>query len=307
VTALPAWPDPAPPWLDRTSYPFEGRLFTLPEGRLHVVDEGPRADPTPSGPLLFVHGTPEWSFGWRTPIRALATERRCVAPDLLGFGLSDKPPKADYRPERQAERIEALIDRLDLDRITLVVHDFGGPIGLAFAQRHPERVRGIVILNSWLWPLDGERRYRTAAALLGGPLGRLLYLRANVSPRVMLPTAVADRRRSLPPNVMRHYLGPFPDAASRHGPWSYARALLGSTPFYRALWEGRASLAAIPTLLLWGMRDPAFGPRELARMQEALPHAAAVHLDDVGHFPQEEAPERLLLHLEAFLARSEQR
>jgi haloalkane dehalogenase len=289
-----------PAWLDRDLYPFRGRTYALPEGRMYVVDEGSAVHEGP--PLLFVHGTPEWSFGWRGLIRALSPERRCVAPDLLGFGLSDKPPDADYRPERQADRLEALIDHLGLDTVTLIVHDFGGPIGLAFAERHPERVRGIVALNSWMWPLDGERRFRLTGALFGSALGRLLYLRANLSPRVLLPSAVADRRRSLPPTVMRHYLGPFPDAASRHALWGYARALLGSTAFYQQLWQHRAALADTPVLLLWGMRDPAFGAAELTRMERALPQAITVRLDNVGHFPQEEAPEKLLPPLEAFLA-----
>ena len=119
---------PIPPWLDRTAYPFEHRYLDVPAGRMHYIDEG-------SGdPVLFVHGTPSWSFEFRGLVRSLAPSRRCVAPDHLGFGLSSRPPTFPYTPEAHATTLDAFVDRLGLRSFTLVVHDFGGPIGLPSAS-----------------------------------------------------------------------------------------------------------------------------------------------------------------------------
>jgi pimeloyl-ACP methyl ester carboxylesterase len=112
-------PDPVPPWVDRVGYPFVSRFVALPAGRLHYVDEG-------SGePILFVHGTPTWSYEWRHLIRVLSPGWRCVAPDLLGFGLSDRPQGVAYSPEVHAAVLAAFVERLRLERFTLVVHDYG--------------------------------------------------------------------------------------------------------------------------------------------------------------------------------------
>src|SRR5262249_47883068 len=117
-----------PAWLDRHAYPFEHRWFTLGSGaRVHYVDEG-------TGPtLLFVHGTPTWSFEWREQIKALAPSFRCVALDLVGMGLSDRPADFAYTPEAHAAALSEFVNGLDLQDFTLIVHDFGGPIGLPLA------------------------------------------------------------------------------------------------------------------------------------------------------------------------------
>src|SRR5690349_10562936 len=134
-----------PVWLDRQAYPFTPRRLKLAAGTVSYLDEG-RGDP-----LLFVHGTPTWSFEYRHLIRALAPRHRCIAPDHLGFGLSERPADLPYTPEAHARVLAEFVDKLGLGRFTLVVHDFGGPIGLPLALDHPERVRGLVLLNTWMW------------------------------------------------------------------------------------------------------------------------------------------------------------
>ena len=113
-----------PAWLDRSVYPFAHSYARLEAGTMHYVDEGEGET------LLFVHGTPTWSFLYRDMIQALSKNHRCVAIDHLGFGLSEKPEKFSGLPEDHAENLAAFIKKLDLRDITLVVHDFGGPIGL---------------------------------------------------------------------------------------------------------------------------------------------------------------------------------
>jgi haloalkane dehalogenase len=117
----------------RAEYPFESRWFATPAGSIHYLDEGPRDAP----PLLMLHGNPTWSFYFRRLVRAFSREFRCVVPDHLGCGLSDKPRDWRYDLEGHATNLEQLVLDLDLSRITLVLHDRGGPIGLGFARRHP--------------------------------------------------------------------------------------------------------------------------------------------------------------------------
>lgn len=279
-----------PSWLDRQLYPFTGRTFATREGRMHYLDEGT------GRPILFVHGTPSWSFEWRHAIAALRGTARCIAPDHLGFGLSDKPADAGYKPEDHARRLLALVRALDLRELTLVVHDFGGPIGLPVLLEEPQRVRALVVVNSWAFAHAHVPRIRNLSRLVASPLGRFLYLWLNASPRVILPSSFARRER-LPRAVHRHYLAPFARRAERIAPWVLGRELAGSEAYYASLWERLATRGRVPASLVWGERDPAFGPAYLARWVEAFPDARVHALPDVGHFPQEEAPEQLLAAL----------
>jgi haloalkane dehalogenase len=287
-----------PAWLDRTAYPFTTRRVTLSGGEaLHCVDEGA------GSVVLLVHGTPTWSFEWRHLIRALAPAHRCIAPDHLGFGLSDRPPGADYSPEAHAARLRELVVQLDLRNITLVVHDFGGVIGLPLAVEEPSRVSRIVVLNSWMWDLGDDPGVRRVGRLFGGALGRFLYERVNFSLRVITPAAYADRKR-LTRAVHAQYLAPFADARSRGLVlWPLARSLGSTSAHGERSWSRRAALANVPALVLWGTRDPALKAHHLARWREALPHAEVVTLD-AGHWPHEEMPEAVSKEVAAFLAAS---
>ena len=263
---------------------------------MHYVDEG-------SGePVLFVHGTPTWSFEWRHVIRALRANWRCIAPDLMGFGLSDRPREFSYTPEAHAEALAEFVRRLDPGPLTLVVHDYGGPIGLPVCLRDPERVTRLVLINTWMWSFRGDAGMERKARVAGGPVGRWLYRWANFSLRVLMPTAYGDRRK-LTPEIHRQYLDRFPDRWSRGTVlWALARALLGSSDYFDSLWAQREKLRGRPTLMLWGMRDPAFRPDQLARWRDALPEARVVELAEAGHWPHEEVPERVVEELRKFLA-----
>lgn len=283
-----------PPWLDTNEYPFAHHYFPLPAGRMHYVDEGS------GSPVVFVHGTPTWSFLYRKLIKRLAAEHRCLAMDHLGFGLSDRPAGFPSTPKAHADNLEAFLEGLGLAGITLVVHDFGGPIGLAYALRHPEKVARLVIMNTWMWSLRGDSRYAIAGALFGSPLGRLLYERFGFSARVMAPSA-AKSPAELPPAVHRHYLRALPDPRSRHGTWVLARELIGSSHWYDGLWRQRGVIAGKPALLLWGLRDPAFGQAALARWYEVFPNARVVTFPEVGHFVPEAAGEEAAAAIATFI------
>ena len=289
-----------PAWLDRTLYPFATRSFDTPHGRMSYVDEG-------EGPtVLLVHGTPTWSFLYRSLITTLASRHRVIAADHLGFGLSDKPPDAPYRPRDHAARLGTLIDSLGLSDITLVVHDFGGPIGLGAALERMDRIERVIVMNTFLWPLESDRSIRRAGRVAGSWVGRLLYRYLNFSVKVLLPAGLADRS-ALTPHLRAQYAGPFGTPDERTGTWAFARALLGESEWYARLWNRRAELSAVPMLLAWGMKDPAFGPGYLARWREAFPHAHARTFDSSGHFVPEEAPRELSVAVEDFITRTRRR
>lgn len=276
-------------------FPFASHYVQLVEGRVHCVDEG--AGP----PVVFVHGTPSWSYEWRHVIAVLASHNRCIAPDLLGFGLSDRPRDFSYTPEAHADVIKRVVDALALDQFTLIVHDFGGPIALPIALDNPGRVSRLVVLNSWMWSFRDDRQMQQKGRIGGGRLGRFLYRYANLSLRGLMPYAYGDRRK-LTPAIHQAYLDRFPDAWSRGAVlWPLARAINGSADFYDSLWARRARLADVAALLIWGMKDRAFPPYFLERWRTVLPHAHVAELPDAGHWPQEEAPGEVTAAIADFL------
>lgn len=292
-----------PSWVDQELYPFTDRWITVGrEGTIHYVDEGPPEGTPSAGTLVFAHGTPTWSFEWRQLIRALSPAYRCVAPDHLGFGLSERPMTAEYTPEAHARRFHLWMDVLGLQDVTLIVHDYGGPIALPFAIAEPRRVRRLVVMNSWMWSFEDDREMERKARFASGRFGLFLYRQFNASLKLITPSAYADRKK-LTKRIHGQLLAPFVGIDSRERVlWALAYALLGSSAHYASLWERRAALADIPSLIVWGTLDPAFPVRYLARWREALPHGEVVELP-VGHWPQEEAPEETLAAVRAFLER----
>ena len=274
-------------WLDTALYPFATKRFATAHGSMSYVDEG-------SGPaVLFVHGTPSWSFEWRTVIAAVSREHRCIAPDHLGFGLSDKPADAPLAPEDHALRLRALVEALDLSDFTLVVHDFGGPIGLPLALELAHRVKRVIVVNSFMWSHAEDPTVLRIDRFVRSFLGRFLYRFMNVSPRVLLPASFADKKR-LTKRLHRQYVAPFARRAEREAPYALARALMGSSAFYDALWARRSELARLPMTIVWGERDPAFGEQHLQRWIQAYPGAEVVRVPDAGHFVAEERPDVLV-------------
>ena len=285
--------------------------IALTEGEMHYVDEG--AGP----PILFVHGTPTNSYEYRHLIAALSKRFRCIAPDHLGFGESSRPQSFAYTPEAHAAVLKEFVERLDLRDLTLVVHDFGGPIALPLAVGSADwgvesiphsplpaphsPVTRVIILNSWAWPLDDDPKMARGAKFIGGAAGRFLYRYANASLRLIMPSAYGDKKK-LTRAIHRRYLDVFRDRDARvlvlH---ALARALLGSRAHYQSLLDRIERLRDVPVLIVWGMKDSAFQPYQLERWQHLLPTAQVAKIDGAGHWPHEEEPGRVIAAIEGFL------
>lgn len=289
-----------PEWLDRQAFPFKARFLETRFGRVHYVDEGPRGGEV----VLLVHGTPSWSFEFRHLIPVLARTRRVIAVDHLGFGLSDRPADFPYTPEAHTLVLREVIERLALTRFALAVHDYGGPIALPIAVAEPTRISSLVLMNTWFWSLETDREFLRVARFAASFVGRFLYRWFNASLRLIMPSAYADRRR-LTPRIHGQYLAPFRLRADRvRVLWTLARSLVTSSPSFGKIWDGRARLGSIPSLVVWGLGDAALKPYMLERVRAALPHARVETLPGVGHWPQEEAPDEVARLLDGFLPHS---
>lgn len=274
-------------WVNRDLFPFQSRFIEIEGHQMHYVDEG-------EGPvILFSHGTPEWSFGWRDLIKGLRGQFRCVAPDLLGMGLSDKPADADYGCAAHAARLEVFIQHLGLRDICIVANDFGLAIALSYAIRHPESVRHIAIFNGWMWRLDTDRHYSGPAKVMDTWLGRLAYLRFNFPVNTIMPAAFGDKKK-LPPEVHRHYKMAWPNAATRTALYAFAGELLRANAWWDALWQQRHVLDDKLRLIFWGMKDSFVPPYELEKWVQAFPKAEVFRCAEAGHFVQEEAPDLMI-------------
>lgn len=268
-------------WIDRQEYPFESHYLPLEMGRLHYLDEGHGA------PIVMVHGNPAWSFLYRHFVKGLSPEHRCIAPDHIGFGLSDKPHDWSYHPADHARNLHALIEHLGLRDITLVVQDWGGPIGLSYALNKPENVTNLVIMNTWMWPVDDDWYYRAFSGFMGGPLGRFFIKRFNFFVNGVMKLATADKSK-MSEAVHRHYVQPLANPADRKGCWILPREIIASTDWLTELWEQREKIVDKPVLILWGLKDIAFREKELQTWQQLFASVQVHRLEGVGHFVQEE-------------------
>lgn len=282
-------------WINHTLFPFTLHHYGHKDGTMTYVDEGQGAV------ILCVHGTPTWSLLWRHAIAHLSQRYRVISIDHLGFGASDKPTDADYTLAGHARRIHDFINHLNLSDIVLVVHDYGGPIGLADVLQRPSLYRGIVVLNSFLWPFRGEFTIPHAARLLHSRLGRYLYLQHNLSPRWLIPN-VFGNKALLDPAVHQQYQAPFARPDQRHALWACVQELDHATPWLEHLWQRRNVLADIPATIVWGDRDPVYGPHFLRQWQRVMPHAPVTHVAAAGHFVQEEAPEAYVNAIERMMS-----
>jgi pimeloyl-ACP methyl ester carboxylesterase len=281
------------------TFPFEARYLSAGDATLHYIDEGP-AD---ARPLLFVHGNPTWSYMWRQPIARLHAEgHRCVAFDHMGFGRSDKPPRLSaYSLQRHVDNALALIDALDLGDVTLVAHDWGGPIGLGALLERADRLRAVVLMNTWAWELPSFlppflREFRTEG------LGEILALAGNLFVE-SIPGAMA--RRDPDPVMMEAYRAPFPDYWSRAGTLAFQREIPlterdRSAPLMASIHEGLPDVS-VPVKLVWGMRDPVFQPVFLEQWCELFPNAETVELADASHYLVEDSPDEVTGAIEDFL------
>ena len=283
----------------RVEYPFDSHFMTTGSGhKLHYVDEGE------GQPFLFVHGNPTWSFFFRKLIRHFSPSMRCVAADHIGCGLSDKPQDFAYRLEQHIEHLEQLVLELDLKNIRLLVHDWGGAIGMGVAGRPPERFSEIVVSNTAAFR---SQRMPWLLKIAKMPhIGQFLIRRFNAFAGLTptLGTAEPSRMTTL---AKQGFLLPYDSWEHRIATYRFVAdiPLEEGHPSYATLTqveENLEKLKELPILLLWGEKDWVFTPHFMARFQEFFPEARACSYPDCGHLLIEEKPGRVIEEIEAYFS-----
>lgn len=274
-----------PAWLDRSLYPFESRFIRVEGAPVHYVDEG-------SGPiLLMLHGNPTWSFVYRNLILGLRDRFRCIAIDYPGFGLSGTPAGFGFTPAEHARVVEEVVTRLDLCDATMMIQDWGGPIGCAVAVRQPERFSAFVVGNTSAWP-KADLGTQVFSRVLGSRVGQSLITRRNLFVEKILPMGV--RRRALSDEVMAAYRGPFSTRESRRPTAVFPREIVASRAFLAEVAAGLSALADRPALIVWPTNDFAFGDAERRRWEALFGDHRTITLDGAGHYIQEDAAEEII-------------
>jgi haloalkane dehalogenase len=277
--------------IDYELFPVEHRFLDLDGARIHYVDEG-------SGEtLLLLHGNPAWCFLYRKIIAVLRPDFRCVALDYPGYGMSDAALGYGFTPREHSVVVERFVDRLGLRDLTIMVQDWGGPIGFGLAGRRPELVRRFIIGNTFAWPLDGERRIRFFSALMGGSVARALTWAFNFVPRFFFWRGFA---KPLPREVRAMYLAPWGARGRREASVVGPHQLIAASDFLNLVQAGLSRLSDRPALIVWGRKDFAFREAEATRFAKLFPRNRLIFYDDAAHFLQEDVGEGIAAAFKEF-------
>jgi cis-3-alkyl-4-acyloxetan-2-one decarboxylase len=282
-----------PEWLHEL-YPFRTRTIELGPYRMSFVDEG-RAD---APALLLLHGNPTWSFLFRQLIQQASPRRRVIAPDLIGFGLSDKPREQEYHTlERHIENLSMLVEALELRDITLVGHGWGGPVAMGYAAQHADNIARLALCSTWALPVADAHRVKLPLRIRlanSGGIGRFLESLLNLS-----MSAWVSSRAFLPPSdwTVEGYKYPFPTMASRAAIGAFSRMFFdpseGDRATMKRTYEGLKRVTA-PADILVGETDPLKTKLPAYLMRDALPNAhEPVFVAKASHLIPEDAPQAL--------------
>lgn len=283
-------------------YPFQGNYHeVLPGIRMHYLDEGA------GDPVVMVHGNPSWSFYYRNLVRALSPTHRTIVPDHVGCGLSDKPGDAayTYTLSQRVDDLESLLDSLDIrENITLVVHDWGGMIGMTYATRYPERIARIVILNTGAFHLPASKGFPLPLRLArDSKLGAMLVSRFNAFSRTAAHVCVTTPMSS---DIAAAYVAPYNSPENRIATLRFVQdiPLKPGDRTYEVVSETQeklGELAHLPILICWGAKDFVFDRHFLARWKEIYPQAKVVEFGDAGHYVLEDRASEIEALVKEFL------
>ena len=284
-------------------YDYPAATLRRPGGDLAYVDVGT------GDPVVFVHGNPTWGFHFRALVNDLKRDHRCIAIDHLGCGRSAKPTldQYDFKLKSRVDDLEALLDSLGVsENVTLVVHDWGGMIGCAWAARHPRRLKRLICLNTGAFPLPAAKPMPWSLRLgRSTRLGAWLILKRNLFCKLAAKWCVA--RRPLPPAVRAAYLEPHDTPAHRLSVLQFVQTIPLSEAdegfgIVRSTGEALGRFG-VPTLLLWGLKDFVFDRHFLDEFRRRVPHAEWRAWGDCGHYLLEDAPGEVVAAAREFLGR----
>ena len=279
----------------RSLFDVDHKFLDLPSGaRIHYVDEG-------TGPtLLFLHGNPSWSFQWRELIQGLRGSYRCVALDYPGFGWSEGPQGFGFTPREESLVVEEFVDRLQLRDLTLVMQDWGGPIGIGFAERRPELVKGFVLGSTWAWPTDASTPRGKFSVIAGGPIGEFVQVNFDGFASLGMKNGIV---RASAPGVLDTYLKPFRPLDRRGIAGFYPGQITAANDYFAEVERGLPRVAAVPTLIFWALKDQGFPRADLQRFEATFANHRTLELPDADHFFFEDAADQMMTEIRTFTPR----
>jgi haloalkane dehalogenase len=295
------------PSISRELYPFEGRRVEVNGFTMNTLDEGE------GPPVVMVHGNPTWSFYYRNLVMRLRDRYRCIVPDHIGCGYSDRPAEGEYpwTFRRRAEDLQTLIEKLDVkEPVTLVVHDWGGMIGMTWAHWNPEKVARIVVLNTAAFHMPSTKSFPWQLWLARDtPVGSVLVKRLNAFSGAAAWVGCTKNRMSA--ELRRAYTSPYNTPHNRLATLKFVQdiPLRAGDEGYDLISEVEAGLprfAGLPMFIGWGLKDFVFDQHFLARWEQSFPNAEVVRYPECGHYILEDAGDALIERIEAFIARTSQ-
>jgi cis-3-alkyl-4-acyloxetan-2-one decarboxylase len=287
-------------------YPFTGKTLNLDGLSYHYLDEGTGA------PVVMVHGNPSWSFYYRNLVQALRVEYRCIVPDHIGCGFSDKPgdDRYDYTLKNRVDDLERLIDHLNLkEKITLVVHDWGGMIGMGYASRHPERIARLVFLNTAAFHLPKEKKFPLGLKICRDTLLGTLLVRGFNAFSVGA-SIVGCKKNPMSQELMQAYRAPYDSWANRIATLRFVQDIpLAPGDRNYALVSGIADglhrFTDLPIAIFWGELDFVFDTTFLAEWRRRFPQAQVKSYPDAGHYILEDMKEEVVPMIKEFLKQTD--
>ncbi|MEA3176554.1 MAG: haloalkane dehalogenase [Gammaproteobacteria bacterium] len=278
--------------IPRSMFDAQQRFIDLPSGaRIHYVDVG-------SGEtLLFLHGNPSWSFQWRELIGGLRGSFRCITLDYPGFGLSTAPRSFGYTPREESLVVGEFVEQLELQNVTLVMQDWGGPIGMGLAIRRPELIRRVVLGSTWAWRTSASEPRGQWSVIAGGHIGEFLQINFNGVVAAALNSGIV---RQLPTDVAALYRRPFLPLDHRGIAAFYPHEITAADDYFRELEAGLGRVADKPALILWAGKDIGFPRRDLVRWERAFPDHKTIELPDANHFFFEDTAQQVIQEVRSF-------
>jgi cis-3-alkyl-4-acyloxetan-2-one decarboxylase len=290
----------------KNDYPFTGHTLDLDGLSYHYLDEGA------GDPVVMVHGNPSWSFYYRNLVLALRGNYRCIVPDHIGCGFSDKPgdDRYDYTLSRRIDDLERLIDHLGLvGKITLVLHDWGGMIGMGYATRHPERIGRLVLLNTAAFPMPKEKKFPIGLKICRDTaLGTLLVRGFNAFS--MGASIVGCKKNPMSDHLKRAYRSPYNSWANRIATLRFVQDIPlapGDRNFelVNQIAAGLDNFADLPISIYWGELDFVFDTTFLAEWTRRFPKARVKSYADGGHYILEDMKEEVVPMIAEFIKQTE--
>jgi pimeloyl-ACP methyl ester carboxylesterase len=281
------------------TFPFKPHYKAINGFQMHYVDEGE------GDPIVCVHGEPTWGYLYRKFITTLSNNNRVIAPDHMGFGKSEVPQDKPYILSQHIDNFTRLLLELDLQNITLIFQDWGGPISFGFATRHTDRVKHLVIMNTSVGVAKENRRLWYESMVEEGTYDNLMGHMKVFIPNMMFGFFVRKFTPEEKRTMKQAYTAPFPTPESHKGAKAFPLDIPKgsnhiSSKIMQEIRDNLNLLEKIPKILIWGMQDRIFPPKILQLWQEIYPGTPSYEVQNAGHFLQEDAPEEIVAIIKKF-------